>query len=226
MATGASIIVDMSLGKKIGPIKRLLADILVFSSTRGLLIGEPKSKGSNISGENTNQSIDENISSEVGDGNIMPAMMTPITEEDLIRERELANESNKPQGFMRGLAGFGDFLTGGLTDFDKRGDSTGQRIVKGTADFVTGDAFDFDKKGGLFEGKKKEVNVAKNISSLEEPSPNIITSNQQVGGGDDGGGASASPPPRSEGNILPFIMSKNVDNPTVLASKFYGVSLV
>mgnify|MGYP003315009666 CR=1 FL=1 len=102
----------------------------------------------------------------------------------------------------------------------------GQRIVKGTADFVTGDAFDFDKKGGLFEGKKKEVNVAKNISSLEEPSPNIITSNQQVGGGDDGGGASASPPPRSEGNILPFIMSKNVDNPTVLASKFYGVSLV
>ncbi len=226
MATGASIIVDMSLGKKIGPIKRLLADILVFSSTRGLLIGEPKSKGSNISGENTNQSIDENISSEVGDGNIMPAMMTPITEEDLIRERELSNESNKPQGFMRGLAGFGDFLTGGLTDFDKRGDSTGQRIVKGTADFVTGDAFDFDKKGSLFEGKKKEVNVAKNISSLEEPSPNIITSNQQVGGGDDGGGASASPPPRSEGNILPFIMSKNVDNPTVLASKFYGVSLV
>jgi hypothetical protein len=226
MATGASIIVDMSLGKKIGPIKRLLADILVFSSTRGLLIGEPKSKGSNISGENTNQSIDENISSEVGDGNIMPSMMTPITEEDLIRERELANESNKPRGFMRGLAGFGDFLTGGLTDFDKRGDSTGQRIVKGTADFVTGDAFDFDKKGGLFEGKKKEVNVAKNISSLEEPSPNIITSNQQVGGGDDGGGASASPPPRSEGNILPFIMSKNVDNPTVLASKFYGVSLV
>ena len=226
MATGASIIVDMSLGKKIGPIKRLLADILVFSSTRGLLIGEPKSKGSNISGENTNQSIDENISSEVGDGNIMPAMMTPITEEDLIRERELSNESNKPQGFMRGLAGFGDFLTGGLTDFDKRGDSTGQRIVKGTADFVTGDAFDFDKKGGLFEGKKREVNVAENISSLEEPSPNIITSNQQVGGGDDGGGASASPPPRSEGNILPFIMSKNVDNPTVLASKFYGVSLV
>jgi len=169
MATGASIIVDMSLGKKIGPIKRLLADILVFSSTRGLLIGEPKSKGSNISGENTNQSIDENISSEVGDGNIMPAMMTPITEEDLIRERELSNESNKPQGFMRGLAGFGDFLTGGLTDFDKRGDSTGQRIVKGTADFVTGDAFDFDKKGSLFEGKKKEVNVAKNISSLVKP---------------------------------------------------------
>ena len=227
MATGASIIVDMSLGKKIGPIKRLLADILVFSTTRGLLIGEPKNKSSNIESNESNESpIDENISSEIGDGNIMPSMMTPITEEDLIRERELANESNKPQGFMRGLAGFGDFLTGGLTDFDKRGDSTGQRIVKGTADFVTGDAFDFDKKGGLFEGKKKEVNVAKNISSLEEPSPNIITSNQQIGGGDDGGGASASPPPRSEGNILPFIMSKNVDNPTVLASKFYGVSLV
>tara|TARA_B100000945_G_C20383117_1_gene598291 strand:- start:45 stop:1622 length:1578 start_codon:yes stop_codon:yes gene_type:complete len=225
MATGVSIIVDRRMGPKVSLIKRILSDILVFSTTRGLLIGEPKSKGSNISGENTNQSTDENISSEVGDGNIMPAMMTPITEEDLIRERELANETNKPQGFMRGLAGFGDFLTGGLTDFDKRGDSTGQRIVKGTADFVTGDAFDFDKKGGLFEGKKREVNVAENISSLEEPSPNIITSNQQIGGGNDGGGASASPPPRSQGNTLPFIMSKNLDNPTVLASKFYGVSL-
>ena len=221
MATGASIIVDMSLGKKIGPIKRLLADILVFSSTRGLLIGEPKSKGSNIESNEsptddsqlTEAEKEQIIQDAGGRENIMPGVMSPIEEE-------------KPQGFMRGLAGFGDFLTGGLTDFDKRGDSTGQRIVKGTADFVTGDAFDFDKKGGLFEGKKKEVNVAKNISSLEEPSPNIITSNQQVGGGDDGGGASASPPPRSEGNILPFIMSKNVDNPTVLASKFYGVSLV
>ena len=221
MATGASIIVDMSLGKKIGPIKRLLADILVFSSTRGLLIGEPKSKSSNIESNEsptddsqlTEAEKEQIIQDAGGRENIMPGVMSPIEEE-------------KPQGFMRGLAGFGDFLTGGLTDFDKRGDSTGQRIVKGTADFVTGDAFDFDKKGGLFEGKKKEVNVAKNISSLEEPSPNIITSNQQVGGGDDGGGASASPPPRSEGNILPFIMSKNVDNPTVLASKFYGVSLV
>ena len=224
MATGASIIVDRAMGPKVSLIRRILSDILVFSTTRGLLIGEPKSKGSNISGENTSQSTDENISSEIGDGNIMPSMMTPITEEDLIRERELANESNKPQGFMRGLSGFGDFLTGGLTDFDKRGDSAGQRIVKGTADFVTGDAFDFDKKGGLFEGKKKEVNVAKNISSLEEPSPNIITNNQQIGGGD-GGGASASPPPRSQGNTLPFILPKNLDNPTVLASKFYGVSL-
>ena len=225
LATGASLIVDRKL-KGVSKITRILADVLTFSSVRGLVIGSPKNNDDNTSAENTNQSTNENIASEVGDGNIMPSAMSPITEEDLIRERELANESNKPQGFMRGLAGFGDFLTGGLTDFDKRGDSTGQRIVKGTADFVTGDAFDFDKKGGLFEGKKKEVNVAKNISSLEEPSPNIITSNQQVGGGDDGGGASASPPPRSEGNILPFIMSKNVDNPTVLASKFYGVSLV
>ena len=226
LATGASLIVDSKL-KGVSKITKILADVLTFSAVRGLIIGEPKNNDDNTSTEDTNKSLNDNvILSDIDDGNIMPSMMTPITEEDLIRERELANESNKPQGFMRGLSGFGDFLTGGLTDFDKRGDSTGQRIAKGTADFVTGDAFDFDKKGGLFEGKKREVNVAKNISSLEEPSPNIITSNQQVGGGDAGGGASASPPPRSEGNILPFIMSKNVDNPTVLASKFYGVSLV
>lgn len=39
--------------------------------------------------------------------------------------------SDKPQGFMRGLAGFGDWMTGGLTDFDKRGDSGLQTFQKG-----------------------------------------------------------------------------------------------
>ena len=124
-------------------------------------------------------------------------MMTPISDEDLIRERELANESKKPQGFMRGLAGVGDF--------------------------ITGNAFDFDKRGSILEPKKKDVNVAQNISSLEEPAPSLIN----IG---DGG---ASSPPGGKGggkgggkaSSLPTIPSSNDDNPNFLAAKFYGVAL-
>ena len=63
-----------------------------------------------------------------------------------LKSKKEGKQGSKPEGIMRGLTGAADFLTGGFFDFDKRGDSTGQRIVKGTADFVTGDAFDFDKK--------------------------------------------------------------------------------
>ena len=56
--------------------------------------------------------------------------------------------SDKPQGFMRNLAGVGDFMTGGLFDLDKRGDSGLQRVQKGVLDFATGGLTDFDGKGG------------------------------------------------------------------------------
>ena len=107
-------------------------------------------------------------------------------------------EEEKPKGFMRGLAGLADFATFGVTDFDKRGD--------------------------LFEGKKKEVNVAENISSLEEPSPNILdmsTTNTQSGGSSPSGSSGTD-----MANSLPVIPSSNMDNPTLLASKFYGVVAV
>ena len=57
-------------------------------------------------------------------------------------------KSDKPQGFMRGLAGAADWMTGGLTDFDKRGDSGLQTFQKGVLDFATGGLTDFDGKGG------------------------------------------------------------------------------
>ena len=59
-----------------------------------------------------------------------------------------AKDEDKPQGFMRGLAGVGDFMTGGLFDLDKRGDSGFDTARKGILDFATGGLTDFDGKGG------------------------------------------------------------------------------
>ena len=58
----------------------------------------------------------------------------------------------------RFLSGFTDFLTGGMTDFDKRGDSRLQEFQKnqakrnieaaqGFGDFITGGMTDFDQRG-------------------------------------------------------------------------------
>ena len=196
------------VGKGMGGWKRILAQFLTFEAVRntGYMIGTPNQKGiemiggsedGNASGVSDDRTIDEILESEGGSGNIMPAMMTPISDEDLIRERELANESKKPQGFMRGLAGVGDF--------------------------ITGNAFDFDKRGGILEPKKKDVNVAQNISSLQEPAPSLINI---------GDGGASSPPGGTGGgkgggkaSSLPTIPSSNDDNPNFLAAKFYGVAL-
>ena len=59
-----------------------------------------------------------------------------------------AKGEDKPEGFMRGLAGVGDFMTGGLFDLDKRGDSGFDTARKGILDFATGGLTDFDGKGG------------------------------------------------------------------------------
>ena len=59
-----------------------------------------------------------------------------------------AKGEDKPEGFMRGLAGVGDFMTGGVFDLDKRGDSGLQRVQKGMMDFATGGLLDLDGKGG------------------------------------------------------------------------------
>ena len=196
------------VGKGMGGWKRILAQFLTFEAVRntGYMIGTPNQKGiemiggsedGNASGVSDDRTIDEMLESEGGSGNIMPAMMTPISDEDLIRERELANESKKPQGFMRGLAGVGDF--------------------------ITGNAFDFDKRGSILEPKKKDVNVAQNISSLQEPAPSLINigdggaSSPTGGAGGGAGGGKAS--------SLPTIPSSNDDNPNFLAAKFYGVAL-
>ena len=79
---------------------------------------------------------------------------------------------NIVEGTKRGVGGVADFLTGGIFDFDKKGDSESDKIsptgmmfragkeivgdvkergfggvVGGVGDFLTGGVFDFDKKG-------------------------------------------------------------------------------
>ena len=67
---------------------------------------------------------------------------------DQIRKGEAAVKGEgKPEGFMRGLAGVGDFMTSGIFDLDKRGDSKLDTARKGAIDFVTGGIFDLDKRG-------------------------------------------------------------------------------
>jgi len=205
LATGGAFFVGSRMGGA-KTWKRILSQILTFETIRGgaYTVGAPRGGGDDdgqgdiqgtVAGD---MSLDEILESEGGSGNIMPSMMTPISDEDLIRERELANESKKPKGFMRGLAGFADFVTGDLTDFDKR--------------------------GNLFEGKKKDTNVAQNISSLQEPSPNIINmgDNSGGGGGSTGGGGGKA---GGNANNLPTIPASNPDNSNYLAAKFYGVAL-
>ena len=185
--------------------KRILSQILTFEAIRGTgyTIGSPKGDQGGDQGDiqgtiPENMSVDDILESEGGRENIMPGMMTPISDEDLIRERELANESKKPKGFMRGLAGFADFVTGDLTDFDKR--------------------------GNLFEGKKKDTNVSQNISSLQEPAPSVINMGDDGGSGSSPTGA-GSGKAGGKASDLPIVPSSNNDNPNYLAAKFYGVAL-
>jgi len=70
-----------------------------------------------------------------------------------------------PEGIMRHIAGAGDWLTSGRTDFDRRGQWSGDSSMKqddtpfglmrgitGLADKLTGDRTDFDKRGaGLLQ---------------------------------------------------------------------------
>ncbi len=53
------------------------------------------------------------------------------------------SDDGKPKGFMRGLAGFADTMTGGFFDFDKRGGGGADLLSKGK-----------DLLGNLFKGKK------------------------------------------------------------------------
>ena len=77
---------------------------------------------------------------------------------------EKGEKDKKPKGLGRVVSGLTDWATMGLTDFDKRGDSLGQRIGKGSIDFMLGDLTDLDRKGNLFGGKRKKVTSGDSIS--------------------------------------------------------------
>ena len=185
---------------KAGPILKFLQQWLAFDAVKGvtgMLVGTPKADGGQ-SNQDQGEVTGEQSLTEAEKEQIIQDAGGP----DNIMPSAFSpideEEEEKPKGFMRGLAGLADFATFGATDFDKRGD--------------------------LFKGKKKEVNVAQNISSLEDPTPNVI--DMSTTSSQDSGSSSSGSSGTDMANTLPVIPSSNADNPTFLASKFYGVVAV
>ena len=185
---------------KAGPIIKFLQQWLAFDAVKGvtgMFVGTPKADGGQVNqdqGEVTGEQSLTEVDTE--------QIIQDAGGRDNIMPSAFSpideEEEEKPKGFMRGLAGLADFATFGATDFDKRGD--------------------------LFKGKKKEVNVAQNISSLEDPTPNVI--DMSTTSSQDSGSSSSGSSGTDMANTLPVIPSSNADNPTFLASKFYGVVAV
>tara|TARA_B100000427_G_scaffold224641_1_gene188317 strand:+ start:113 stop:1675 length:1563 start_codon:yes stop_codon:yes gene_type:complete len=195
---GAWILVNKV--SKAGPILKFLQSWFAFDAVKGvtgMLVGTPKADGGQAN-QDQGEVTGEQSLTEADKEQIIQDAGGP----DNIMPSAFSpideEEEEKPKGFMRGLAGLADFATFGTTDFDKRGD--------------------------LFKGKKKEVNVAQNISSLEDPTPNVI--DMSTTSSQDSGSSSSGSSGTDMANTLPVIPSSNADNPTFLASKFYGVVAV
>ena len=63
-----------------------------------------------------------------------------FTDDDLV-------QSDEKRGVKEIIGGVADTLSGGVFDFDKKGNNKIQAFQQGTADTLTGGVFDFDKKG-------------------------------------------------------------------------------
>ena len=93
---------------------------------------------------------------------------------------EKGEKDKKPKGLGRVVSGLTDWATMGLTDFDKRGDSLGQRIGKGSIDFMLGDLTDLDRKGNLFGGVNKlgDVQSKKKIIPPDKTNTSISSTSK------------------------------------------------
>ena len=125
----------------------------------------------------------------------------------------------KPKGFMRGLTGVGDFITGNAFDLDKRGDG-GDDKVSGTQ----------TKDSSSIEGinKKSDGKVAEQISKDDDGGENFalnLSSQQSETGQNDVQGA-PPPPEGTKGSVpLPIISSSNSRNNYVYTSlKHYQIT--
>ena len=125
----------------------------------------------------------------------------------------------KPKGFMRGLTGVGDFITGNAFDLDKRGDGGDDDKVSGTQ----------TKDSSSIEGvnKKSDGKVAEQISKDDDGGENFalnLSSQQSETGQNDVQGA--PPPEGTKGSVpLPIISSSNSRNNYVYTSlKHYQIT--
>ena len=125
----------------------------------------------------------------------------------------------KPKGFMRGLTGVGDFITGNAFDLDKRGDGGDDDNVSGTQ----------TKDSSSIEGvnKKSDGKVAEQISKDDGEMSFAMNPSQQSSEGTGQNVAEGAPPPEgTKGSVpLPIISSSNSRNNYVYTSlKHYQIT--
>lgn len=126
----------------------------------------------------------------------------------------------KPKGFMRGLTGVGDFITGNAFDLDKRGDGGDDDKVSGTQ----------TKDSSSIEGvnKKSDGKVAEQISKDDDDVGFAFNPSQsQSSEGTGQNVAEGAPPPEgTKGSVpLPIISSSNSRNNYVYTSlKHYQIT--
>ena len=124
----AAIGFSKALGTGILKAGKIAAGIIASAFTfNGLMGGGAKAGENNMS-----------FSSDVGGSGIADQLNEDgkVTKEELKNKNEkpvevggFEPEEKKPEGIMRGLAGVGDFLTGGVFDLDKRGESVTDKIT-------------------------------------------------------------------------------------------------
>ena len=96
----------------------------------------------------------ENATIEITDDGKFIVTRTPTTVEEEVEE-------SKPKGLLRAIAGVADTFTGGVFDFDKRGDTKLQDLGQGFVDNITLGGTDLDEKG-----ESPVQNVVQNVFGL------------------------------------------------------------
>ena len=96
----------------------------------------------------------ENATIEITDDGKFIVTRTPTTVEEEVEE-------SKPKGLLRAVTGVADAFTGGIFDFDKRGDTKLQDLGQGFVDNMTLGGTDFDEKG-----RSPVQNVIQNVFGL------------------------------------------------------------
>ena len=141
---GAKMISKLPMLRGKSGMVKFLASALGFMGTKSLV-------------QNQRTNITDNFKGPQVGGGLTDAQKQARIDEILSGKKSDSSESppqsksgdTKPQGLMRGLAGTADFLSFGLTDFDKRGD-----LIKGSSN-------------------KKDLNKQTNLA-LAEPAPEVI----------------------------------------------------
>jgi len=176
---------------------------------------------SDIVGEDKLNELQEELKS----GNVMPGMMSPVTDQDLLNEIE--NQRPQREDFKIGGSGTREYERA-LEEFEA---DKGGRIeeLKGRIEAQKNQANvdPISKQDPKIDAKnlreQKTSSLSKKLGSLEDPKPSVIPY-PNIGGGGDPNGASGNVAAGAVGGGVPVIPASNIDNSYVfLAFKNYQV---